>query len=163
MDEEISSTLAACSVAPWDMLWAEAESSSEPEATFSEADWTSATTSRSLPTISLSEEASTPISSFWSMSSMRVKSPSAMALANPTPLMTGPVMALVSTTATTMPSRMATMRPPIMTEDALDRLTTASLAIFCVASRAALDVSSAASCTALAASSRLTASSCNAL
>ena len=49
MEEEISSTLAACSVAPWERLWVVAESSSEPEATFSAPDWTWPTISRSFP------------------------------------------------------------------------------------------------------------------
>ena len=51
IEEETSSALAACSVAPCDICWAVAESSWLPEATFSAAPWTSVTTSFSLATM----------------------------------------------------------------------------------------------------------------
>ena len=48
MEEDISSTLAACSVAPWDRFCVVADSSSEPVATLPALDCTSPTISRSL-------------------------------------------------------------------------------------------------------------------
>ncbi len=96
---------AACSVAPWDRDSLEAESSSEPEATLSVAPRTSATTPRRRATMSLRARASTPISSFWSISNCSVKSPSAMRLANSTPSMTGRVMLRVRSVATVVCAR----------------------------------------------------------
>ena len=65
MEEDTSSTEAACSVEPWDRDWAVAESSSLPEATFSEAVWTSFTTSLSFATMSFEgPRPRTPTSSF---------------------------------------------------------------------------------------------------
>gem|GEM_PF-4361195 len=85
IDEETSSTLAACSVAPWDRPSDEAASSCEPEATLSAAERTSDTTSLSLVTIAFREEARVPVSSFPPVSRVLVKSPSDMVWAKSTP------------------------------------------------------------------------------
>ena len=113
MDEEISSTLAACSVAPWDRLCVVAESSSEPEATFSAPDWTWPTTSRSLAIMWRSAAASAPISSFCSRSMRWLRSPSASPSAACTPTSTGFVimreMNTPSSTASNTPMPMPDM------------------------------------------------------
>ena len=51
MDEDASSTDAACSVVPWDSCWAPEESSWLPDATLSDAPFTSPTTDLSLSTM----------------------------------------------------------------------------------------------------------------
>ena len=84
MEAETSSTLEACSVAPWERFSEEAESSSLPEATFSDEVETSLTTSRNFSAIWFRARASMPTSSRWRMSRSRVKSPEAMVWANRT-------------------------------------------------------------------------------
>ena len=107
-EDEASSADAACSVVPWDICSAPAESCWLPDATLSDAPFTSATTALSFSTMFFMEVSSCPVSSADLTSILTIRLPSASRFEACTASSSGLVMLRVMNRVMPMLSTIAT-------------------------------------------------------